>query len=343
MLFKASLNTKAEEIRKYISVNSSISFASISPYIESTESTFTKKILGTDQYLELCAYYEDPEAWPDNPANPKALADDLAKLLKIVQKSLINLAFHDGFTVLSINIGDSGAYRQETNSQKPLYQYQEEGLKHTFRTEGFNGLDAILESLEDNIEKYPVFEASDTYTVFKSKFIKTTPEFDEIYHIRNSRLVFLHLQRFIDQVNDFVILPVLGRVFFDELIAYMTSGEDLQPKQVQLISFIQKIQAYLSVSKGIASLGVNITHNGAFFHSNGTNSSNYKKKESANSEDLHIIMRNAADVGHSYIEYMKDYLHENIADFPTYADFNAYNEGEPTSHRDNTDKKTFWA
>ena len=37
------------------------------------------------------------------------------------------------------------------------------------------------------------------------------------------------------------------------------------------------------------------------------------------------------------------YLHNNIDEFPTYAEFNGYNEGEPTSHRDNKGKKTFWA
>ena len=253
MLFKSTLNVKAEEIRQYITVNSSISFDSISPYIEYAETTYIKAILGSDQYLELCAYYEDPLAWPDNPADPKTHEDDLEKLLSLVQRSLINLAYHDGFSMLSVNIGDSGAYRKETENQKALFQYQEENLKTSFRTQGFNGLDAILEFLEDNIEKFPVFAASDTYTVFKSKFIKTTPEFDEIVNIRNSRLVFLHLQRYIDQVNDFEIKPVIGAEFFEELITAMTSVEDLTDSQKAVIAFIQKIQAYLSVSKGIES------------------------------------------------------------------------------------------
>ena len=343
MLFKATANVKVEEVRKYISVNSSLTFDALIPYIESAEANYIKKILGNDQYLELCSYYSEPGVWGDNPANPKTEGTWLAKLLPLVQKSLINLAFLNGYSILSINLGDSGAYRKETENQKALYQYQEENLKNTFRTEGFNTLDAILEFLEENIENFPVFSASDTYTVFKSKFINTTKAFNEFYNINNSRLVFLHLQKYIDLVNDFAIIPVIGRPFFDELIFLLTSGADLTGSQQSVIKFIQKIQAFLSISKGIASLGINITYNGAYFFSDASNSSNHIKKDPVTIDNLNLDMNNAEDTGKAYIDYLKDFLHENIDAFPTYAAFNAYNEGEPVGHRDNTNKKTFWA
>ena len=342
MLFKATANLKVAEVRKYISVNSSLTFDALIPYIESAEANYIKKILGNDQYLELCSYYSEPGVWFDNPADPKTDAIWLAKLLPLVQKSLINLAFLNGYSILSINIGDSGAFRKESENQKALYQYQEENLKNSFRTEGFNGLDAILEFLEENIEDFPVFSASDTYTVFKSKFINTAKVFGEFYNIHNSRLVFLHLQKYIDLVNDFHIIPVIGRPFFDELIAAMTSGDPLTDPQSSVISFIQKIQAFLSISKGIASLGINITYNGAYFYSDGSNSSNHRKKDPATLDNLNLDMNNAEDTGNAYIDYLKDFLHENIEQFPTYAAYNAYNEGEPVGHRDNTNKKTFW-
>lgn len=62
-----------------------------------------------------------------------------------------------------------------------------------------------------------------------------------------------------------------GWYSFDELIAAMTSGVKPTDKQKAVIRFIQKIQAFLSVSKGITTLGMNITHNGTYFYSDGTN------------------------------------------------------------------------
>lgn len=343
MLFKAANNLKMEEVRKYISVNTSKNFDSLIPYIETAEAKYIKQILGNDQYLELCAYYADPEAWAMIEHVPKTSTTYMEKLLPLVQKALINLAFLNGFAILSVNLGDSGAFRKETESQKPLYQYQEENLKDSFRSEGFNTLDTILELLENNIENFPIFSGSDTYTVFKSKFIPTTSVFNEYYNISGSRLVFLHLQKYIDLVNDFNIIPVIGRDFFDELISAMTSAGEPTEKQNSVIRFIQKIQAFLSVYRGITTLGMNITHNGAYFLSDGTNSSNHKKKDPVSLTDLRMDQKMADENGQAYIEYLKDYLHSNIEDFPTYAAFNAYNDGEPVAHRDNTDKKTFWS
>jgi hypothetical protein len=342
MLFKQANNAKAEEIRQYISVNSSITFDSIKPYIESAENKYIKKILGAEQYAELLAYYHNPDAWSEYPLDPKTSAENLQLLLVLIQKALINLAFLDGFPVLSINIGDSGAFRIESDAQKPLFQYQEENLKNSFRNEGFNTLDAVLEFLESRIPEFPVFESSQTYTIFRQKFIRTASDFDMIYNISSSRLVFLHLQRYIDIVNDFEIIPVIGRSQFDELLLLVSAAGEPTGEQARLINFIKSIQAFLSVSGGIATLGVNITYNGAYFHSDTSNSSNFKKKEPAGRDTLSAIQSNTERVGKAYIQYMKDFLHANIDHFPLYADFTAYHQGVPLTPRDNTNKKTFW-
>jgi len=323
MLFKQANNAKAEEIRQYISVNSSITFDSIKPYIESAENKYIKKILGAEQYAELLAYYHNPDAWSEYPLDPKTSAENLQLLLVLIQKALINLAFLDGFPVLSINIGDSGAFRIESDAQKPLFQYQEENLKNSFRNEGFNTLDAVLEFLESRIPEFPVFESSQTYTIFRQKFIRTASDFYMIY-------------------NDFEIIPVIGRSQFDELLLLVSAAGEPTGEQARLINFIKSIQAFLSVSGGIATLGVNITYNGAYFHSDTSNSSNFKKKEPAGRDTLSAIQSNTERVGKAYIQYMKDFLHANIDHFPLYADFTAYHQGVPLTPRDNTNKKTFW-
>jgi hypothetical protein len=342
MLFKAENNAKAEEIRQFLPVNSSITFASLQPYIESAEVKYIKPVLGADQYGELCSYYGDPEIWPHIEKIPKTHENWLSKLLPLVQKALINLAFLDGFSILSVNIGDSGTFRQESDNQKPLFQYQEENLKNTFRSDGFNSLDGILEFLEENIEHFPIFSASDAYSVFKSRFIRSAKEYSDIYNINTSRLVFLHMQQYISQVNDFDILPVIGRAFFDELSAALLSADPMPDHLQKVVGFIKKIQVFLSAARGINSLGMNINYNGIYFHSSGTNSQNFKKKDPIKESDLHLLISNARQNGQAYLTYLKEFLHANIEDYPSYAAFNAYNEGNPAYHRDNTDKKTFW-
>jgi hypothetical protein len=342
MLFKESLNTKAAEIKQYISVNASIAYKSISPYIESAERDFIKPLLGSDQYQELLSYYDDPSSW--DPGEGSASAGNLALLLKMVQRPLINIAYWRGFPMLSVNLGDSGAFRTEREGQKPLFQYQEENLKNSFKQDGFNSLDNLLEFLEEKINDFPKFKDSDNYTVFKSKFIRTAPEFNLIYNIGSSRLVFLRLQPFIDQVNDFEIIPALGRSFFDEIKAIMVSGADLLDLQKQLIDLIKKVQAFMSVSRGITELGINITDKGLFFDTTQSTGTNIRNQSVIPDNHLDMLRRNADNTGKAYMQYLLDFLHTNILDFPTYAEFSGYNQGENLNplHRDNRNKKTAW-
>ena len=342
MLFKETLNIKTEEIKQYIAVNVLISFKSISPYITTAERDFIKTLLGSDQYSELCSYYADPEDW--TPGEGEASAESLAALLPMVQLPLINLAYWRGFSMLSVNLGDSGAFRIEGDNQKPLFQYQEENIKNSFKQDGFNGLDNLLGFLEEKIDNYPKFKNSDNYTIFKEKFIRTASEFNSIFNIGGSRLVFLRLQPFIEQVNDFEIMPLIGREYFEEIRAVMSSEADPSDLQVQFINFVKKIQAFLSVSRGITEMGVNITDKGLFFDSTASTGTNIRKQQVIGDAHRDTIRKNAETTGRAYIEYLKEFLHANIEDFPTYAGFNGYNEGKSTSPfiRDNTDKKTVW-
>lgn len=343
MLFKEELNTKAGEIKQYIAVNASVAFKSILPYITTSERDYIKPLLGNDQYTELCSYYQSTSSW--DPEEGQAEAEDLANLLPLVQQALINLAYWKGYPALSVNIGDGGAFRIEKEHEKSLFQYQEENLRNSFKNEGFNTLDKILEFLEENIDKFPCFSASATYTVFKKKFIRTAGEFDAIYGIGGSRLVFLKLQPFIDQVNDLEIIPIIGPEYWEEIRIVMSSGADLLALQQRFIDFVKKIQAFLSVARGISELGVNITDKGFFFETSASNSDNFRKKDIITDNTLDALRRNAEQNGRAYIQYLQDFLHDNIGDFPVYAEYSGYNEGESSNPfiRDNNNKTTFWA
>ena len=151
MLFNEVKNVKAEEIKKFISVNVSTNYGTIRPYIETAEREYILKLLGQEQYDELAEYYESHEASEER----------LDDLLNLVQKALINLAYYRGFPLLVIKMGDGGAYRNETETQKGLYKYQEKALYRMFKADGFNGLDSLLEYLlSPNSRNQLVFSSS---------------------------------------------------------------------------------------------------------------------------------------------------------------------------------------
>ncbi|MCD4681123.1 MAG: hypothetical protein K8S00_12130 [Bacteroidales bacterium] len=328
MLFIESQNTKAEQIKEFISVNVSTSFNNIEPYLVIGEREYIKPLLGTALFDLLDAYAADPtddELWDE--------------LLSLARRALINLAFYRGYSMISIKISDAGVHRMETDHEKTLYKYQEQSIINTFKTDGFNGLDNVLEFCEDNIATFPDFESSESYTVFKSKFISKTSVFSEIFSINKSRLVFLRLQPYTTLVEDFEILPTIGRVLFDKLKAEIVK-ETPDEKLMKVVEFIQKAIAFLSVSKAIAEIGVNITEKAVYFETSQATAGDTIQQSTLSDKQIERISTNNKNTGLNYIQYLTDFLHENIADYPDYAEFYGYNDGEIIG-RDNTDKKTF--
>lgn len=331
MLFKETENTKAEEIKKYISVNVSTNYNTIKPYIEVAEREYIKRLLGDDQYEELTDYYYD-HALPE---------ERLDTLLEHVQRALINLAYYRGFPLLNVKMSDQGAYRNETEKQKSLFKYQESALWKMFKQDGFNGLDAILEYLEDNIDLFPEFQTSPNYTIFKSNFINTTKTFDDIYSIGGSRLVFLKLRRFMNIIEDSKIIALIGRAFFDELKTQIKEIT-LTIVNAKAVEFIQKAVAFYSIAQGLVELGINITDNGLVFETREGGDFDYNKDTSVTGDELSNLIASARKNGEMYLGYLKDHLHENIDDYPTYRDSDQYDETNTAHIRDNSNKKTFW-
>jgi len=331
MLFNEVKNVKAEEIKKFISVNVSTNYGTIKPYIETAEREYILKLLGQDQYDEMVEYYEGHEASEER----------LDDLLRLVQKALINLAYYRGFPILVIKMGDGGAYRNETETQKGPYKYQEKGLYRMFKADGFNGLDSVLEYLESNIDLFPLFSESENYTVFKDSFINTTAEFEEGYKIGGSRLVFLKLKPFIRQAEDFHIIPLIGRAYFDELKEQISDNDIAETNEVP-IDYIRKAVANFAIYRGIHQLGMTITDNGVFYSSDTGGQSDYQDEKALRPDDVMKLYQEAREAGNSYLSLLKNHLHNNINDYATYAESAAYDSTNAAQIRDNTDKKTFW-
>ncbi len=316
-----------EHIRTVIPVNARADFENFEPYVDAVEDQFIIPVLGQALYDEL-----DETIADDNGS------DDQLKLLKKVRYSLVHLVMYKGFDMLNVTYDTSGFERLKDNS---IYRYQEENLKSTFKNEGYNGIDKLLEYLQAKIATFESFKSSAFYADMQRSFFPTTLEFSKEYRIGNSRLVFLQVSRFFTQVLDFKIKPVLGAALFDKVLAEMKKESEQDPNLMALIPYIRKPLAYLSVSDGFNELGMQITAKGLLFETQESNSSSNIKMTQATDAQKLVVLDKAKINGERYLNMLLDYLKNNAA---TYPDF-TQTELENTSpyRRDNNGKKTFWA
>jgi len=334
MLFKAASNPKMAEIRKYIPVSAATSFDNISPFIQAAEVSYIIPLLGDAFYSQLLAFYTNPVTLPDGVTTGNHAKFDT--LLEYVQRALINLTYYSGYDFMNTIMNDAGFHRQESDTEKGLYKYQEEAVKSTFRNNGFNALDTMLAYIEANITVFPHFKLSDNYTLRKKSIIPDTKTFDAIFDISNSRLVFLKLCRFIQEVEDFDIGALLGTGLFS-LVKSEIAKDAPSDKIKALVPYIQRPLCYLAVSRASFQLGMNVTDKGLFFESQESTMLNSTIQRPLTDQQFFILATKCEKTGNDYLELLRGFLQANATDYPQYV-----SPGGSPFIRNNTGKTSTW-
>jgi len=117
----------------------------------------------------------------------------------------------------AIQFSEGGAFRSESEGLKSPYKYQEEAYRQQMLQHGFESIERMLNYLEDNEVKYPLWQADPAYQRNKAHFVNTATDFRLLYGKQLSRYIFEILRPIMDEVETFAILPILGQAQYDDL------------------------------------------------------------------------------------------------------------------------------
>lgn len=229
-----------EDFRRCVRVGkSNFSLENVMPDILLVERDVIRKHLGADLYLELHDGYADG-----------TLNEKQTELLRLVQYALGNLAMVSYMAVNQVQISDGGI----TKSTASAYRYQVRELKLNLITKGYNGLESVLEFMEEhkNEENFAKWATSSAVVVTRENFINSAKEFSREYNINDSRLTFLSLQSIIRKVEPFMLEPVLGTALYEEIKAELLAANVSETNQLLLKKFIRPAVAHFVAAKAIA-------------------------------------------------------------------------------------------
>ncbi len=305
------------------------------PFIEAAERKYILPLLERELYDDLQKFYNDRSSWQSGSIGESG--EDTVKtteLLRLVRIAELNLAYYLGFDVLNVKLSDAGFQRVgDQGNFRGLYKYQEENLRKYFESTGYNGLDDMLKYIEDYIEYFPEWEDSNNYTARKVAIIKDAETFDAICAIGKSRLTFLRLQRYMNEVIDFEIKPLMGEEFTN-LMAELAKEDSLDNYRL-LVPEVAKPLAYLSAARLIESSG-SLTDRGLLFEGKNSLYPDDTTKKYAEGESAGAAAAAYRNIGNRYMEALRNYLIDNLFTEHGSEEGNVYD-------RDNTDKKTFVA
>ncbi|HRZ98346.1 MAG TPA: hypothetical protein P5084_12390 [Paludibacter sp.] len=251
MIFSYSKWENAAEIRPYVSVARSTQFSNLEASLLSVFENFIRPLLGETMTAKLIAYYS-----ADDPT------DKQKRLIEIAQRANALLAFWYDYSEMQLLIDESGSHRQESDTQKTPYKYQEQQLRDGWKMKGFNALDSLLEYLELNVSDFSEFAASANYTLLKKEIVRSTKEAHECYWINNSRIIFLRLKPHFRIVTDTIIAPRLGDIYTD-MITSLT-GTTPDAKYTKLREKLIPVVVFYAVSRLLRESG-SLTERGLFF------------------------------------------------------------------------------
>ncbi len=322
------LNT-IDRVKEILPVNVSFDFQKLKPFVIDAE-RIIEETIGTELYTELNtqANLEPPEA--------DAVKDTVIRLL---QEPITYLGFYFGFDILNTVFSNQGFHRieNEESGKKALFQRQEENLKLGFKHQGYNRLDMCLKHLEKNKNDFATWTGSDSYTLLLRNFINSTDVFTRIYNIGGSRLVFQKLRNYQTIVEDFDILPLIGREFFDEL-KLQIKEDNLTPENSTFLELLQKVVAFRAIHRGGVELLAELNEYGIYQQKIVDNTRNFKTQNAAAQDLYETLFGQAKTYGHSYLKVCENFLKANINDYPTYEDSSAYDDSGSVFNLEGTNK-----
>ncbi len=283
------------EIKKYFTADSSFNFDTILPYIELAEDD-VKRILGEAQYNELDDYYNGV-----NTGLP-----ELDELLPYAQRPIVYFAFLKGLDKFNVSIGNFGIGIIHSTNLAPASEKRVENLRQSISDGGYDALEYLLQFLEDNIDDYPLWEASDRYVYQYEYLISSARKFDELYKIKRSRLTFLNWRPTMADVELLQMNPVVSKDLMDELKTQI-KADNVSVNNLLILNNLQKALAYLTAAD------MQQPNKSGDYQSNPAMDS-YAEKNT-------ILLKRK---GESYLMLVKTLLDASPTDYPTYAASSVY-------------------
>jgi hypothetical protein len=216
----------------YTGVNTSMAWDELTPAIRQATQKFVIPFIGKTLYDDLATKFQ---------ANT-TLTDEQAQVLEHLQDCVAYYTIYHILPEKQTVLASLGAVTQNPNGgSQPAPQWAWKAKRWSALENGDAFLDKLLEYLEGLVSRSsPItyfvtnWKDTDAYKVETSAFFRHTSELNEFLNIQRSRRSFISLVKYMRDVEEDIILPMLcGDQFAALQAATLTSEEDALLKKVR--------------------------------------------------------------------------------------------------------------
>lgn len=308
-----------EDVKLHINTNNSFEFSQIQTYTEAIQRSLINVI-----FSEVFIDALDAKINVETPT----LTDNETELVYLLQKAIVYLAYGENLTAFMVSASGQGLHVIKTDTKLPLFRELRIEYSDIICELGYNAIEDAAKLLYKHAEadEFDLFQGSEEFEYLYRRFILTAVEFHRAYPIAYSRRTYEAIKSAMDDVEQFVILPALGKAYYDTLLERIVDN-DLQSDDRLILPLIRRCIANLTVAVAAKKFRAKATSKGWVVisqESSGTEFSQNKKPVS--SGDMISVSEPAQIAGNGYLNALKDFLFENANSYPLYKASTAYTD-----------------
>lgn len=284
-------------IQDFISINASVQYETLKPYITLAERKNIKALIGQPQYAVF------------DVSTPPADATVL-EAYHLAQEAICNFAMYYALPILKTQISESGLFVSQNQDVATSSDKDYKELLRSFKTQGHEALDELFLLMEANFAKFTAWTASEVYQNYNNCLVKNTATFNKHYHIFNSRQTFMALKPELEVVERQYFNAVFGKELLTALKANQTNANRKEVK-----GLLEKAMVFFTIAKVMQNGLFQITASGitAKF-----NLLPYEVIKDVSSEHLKESQKNKITEAEQLLKDAVEIITENAADFIEY-------------------------
>lgn len=316
-----------EELKNYVSASASFKYDKLAPHIQRTVITHIKELLGEEFLQDISAAYQAAldvinEMTPVERAEIIAVGDQYKymptkyhAIMPYLQDAVANISFMNCISQMQMTIGADGIRLAVNENQKTAFQWQIDDLKYQLASDGYTALNHLLETLDANIDDFPVWAGSKSYEAQKKYFVHNPGLFNEAYYISNSRITYVTLRYIMYRVEQFDVKTAIGEKVYKDLKE--VSHTAYSDKQKNLVyRFLVPGIVLLTIARGIRERAIEVTDLGV-----STNLYTYyatlkdARKKYHHDKERESMIEQLENDGNEFLKAAKDYIDANKEEF----------------------------
>lgn len=320
---ESNLNVQLQQI---VPVSAALSDEQIVPSLDSAVELFILPVLGEATLNALIACVASP-------------TDTQLRALRLLRRAVVNLALWYNFHELNVHITDQGFQRQESESFKGVYRYQEIELRQSFKNKGFNSIDALIVYLNAHLTTFTTWSSAPGYVERDKALVKGPDEIGDFSMINGSYLVYLTLLPQFAVQLDTVVEPAIGTKAVEFLRAYLNGDFDGDTTKAALGEKLRlavvKVVVLGALANHVRNIG-EITDRGLYYRAIAANTSQVESVDAARDSERARQSAQFMQEKHHYMHRLTSFVKTEMYDMYV---------GDPhdVHNRHNDHKHTFWA